>query len=607
VHPTRIQLTPPGALWIWCREIQALICRLIAGATLVFVFLCPGFLAEGKDVVATDHTDLLIDGMEVDHSSLKAEAYGVDGKMPTQNLPPGAHRLQLTFHLTKQLENQSVRLRYRLEGLDSAWQEAGGEMRTTVLFETANSQTISTADFPVHGDSKGWKGSFENSNFTPHRERVLVPPNARFMQITIAGGGPPETVGLIAVKGLEIYAGEGTNGTRENLWPYTNPEFQKNADPLRDNPAGWRREGFPSRMAQVLPLSGGGWALAVVDNSGTGYAEWVSQIDLHFQVHPGQALDLEWQEMYSVGSDAGESVDYTYVPPGKYTFRVKAVTPLGGETGQETALALVIPQYFWERPWFVIMTFVLSGAMLVFIVRHFVHRRWQFKLERLRYQNAVQLERERIARDIHDDLGGNLTQIAMLSELAQADLQRPDSARKWLDKIFNTATILARQLDETVWAINPAQDSLESIVAFLGNFAQEHFRLAGIRCRFDVPDPLPNVVLTSTVRHNLFMAAKEALHNVAKHSGASEVWLRMRTQGEDLVFSIEDNGKGLPFRVGDLPTARMGGNGLDNIKRRVEDIGGRLEIESQPGQGTSIRLVLVRALNSPVKSKETAD
>ena len=550
--------------------------------------------------MALDDPSLVIEGLVVDHTPLKIQGHGPGEEALMENLAPGAHRLQFAFHPTKDLEKQPVRLRYRLEGLDPVWQEAGGEMRVTVLFETANSQTISTADFPVHGDSEGWRGTFESSSFTSHRERVLVPPNARFMQITIAGGGPPETVGLIAVKGLEVYAEGATNGDQENLWPYTNPEFQKNADPSRDNPAGWRREGFPSRMAQVLPLQAGSWALAVVDNSGTGYAEWVSQIDLHFQIHPGQAMDLEWQEMYSVGSDAGQSVSYAYVPPGNYTFRVKAVTPLGAEMGRQTALALVIPFYFWERAWFVILAFGLSGVALVLVVRHFVHRRWRFKLERLKYQNAVQLERERIARDIHDDLGGNLTQIAMLSELAQADLQRPDLARKWLDKIFNTATTLARQLDETVWAINPAQDSLESIVAFLGNFAQEHFRLAGIRCRFDMPDPLPGVVLTSTVRHNLFLAAKEALHNVAKHSGATEVWLRMQSQGVDLVFSIEDNGRGLPFRAGDLASARVGGNGLANIKKRLDDIGGRLEIDSQPGRGTTIRLVLVQALSAPV-------
>jgi signal transduction histidine kinase len=210
-------------------------------------------------------------------------------------------------------------------------------------------------------------------------------------------------------------------------------------------------------------------------------------------------------------------------------------------------------------------------------------------------EQAVHKDRYRIARDIHDDLGANLAQIAMLSELAHSDLEEPAAAKKHLDKIFDTSKGLARQLDETVWAINPSHDSLDAIIAFLGNFAQEHFRLAGIRCRFDVPDPLPDLPLSSAVRHHLFLAAKEALQNIVKHSGASEAWLRVHLEGENLVLSLEDNGSGgvaLPDEP--RPTANQG-NGLENMKHRMESIGGRFELESKPGVGTTVRLVLSNA------------
>jgi signal transduction histidine kinase len=210
-------------------------------------------------------------------------------------------------------------------------------------------------------------------------------------------------------------------------------------------------------------------------------------------------------------------------------------------------------------------------------------------------EQAVHKDRYRIARDIHDDLGANLAQIAMLSELAHSDLEQPAAARTHLDKIFDTSKGLARQLDETVWAINPSHDSLDAITAFLGNFAQEHFRLAGIRCRFDVPDPLPDLALSSAVRHHLFLAAKEALQNIVKHSGASEAWLRFHMEGEDLVISLEDNGIGgaaLPDEP--CPSANHG-NGLENMKHRMESIGGRFELESKLGLGTSVRLVLSNA------------
>lgn len=210
-------------------------------------------------------------------------------------------------------------------------------------------------------------------------------------------------------------------------------------------------------------------------------------------------------------------------------------------------------------------------------------------------EQAVHKDRYRIARDIHDDLGANLAQIAMLSELAHSDLEKPVAARAHLDRIFNTSKGLARQLDETVWAINPSHDSLDAIVAFLGNFAQEHFRLAGIRCRFDVPDTLPELTLTSAVRHHLFLAAKEALQNIVKHSRASEAWLRVHMEGQDLELSIEDNGIGGAALSDETCPSAKNSNGLENMKHRMESIGGRFELESKPGGGTTVRLVLSNA------------
>jgi signal transduction histidine kinase len=208
---------------------------------------------------------------------------------------------------------------------------------------------------------------------------------------------------------------------------------------------------------------------------------------------------------------------------------------------------------------------------------------------------AVQKDRHRIARDIHDDLGANLAQIAMLSELAHSDLDEPSAARGHLNKIFDTSKGLARQLDETVWAINPSHDSLDAIVAFLGNFAQEHFRLAGIRCRIDMPDTLPDLTMAPAVRHNLFLAAKEAVQNIVKHSKASEAWLRIRMEGRDLVLALEDNGMGGVALPTAESTSTKNGNGLANMKHRMESIGGRFELESKPGEGTAVRLVLSKA------------
>ncbi len=565
---------------------------------LTALAICRAEASPHQDLAITTRPKLAINSLTVDNQPFQKTSEWHHGALSAE-LSPGWHRLQFSFSPLATGEDRPLRLLYQLQGIEPDWQEAGGEMRIAVIFYSTNSEIVGNASFLVHGDSEGWRGSVEHSQFSIHRERVAVPLRARLIQLKVTSGGPPETVGSIAVTDFKASLDAGTNSLRQNLWPYTKIALITHHNGIPDSPVGWSQGGFPSQMAKVLPLADGRLALSIVDDSRTGYAEWVSDIvDLRRGPRPGEVLELNWQELYTVGLDGAHAVDYSYVPPGEYTFRVKAESPLGTDLGQQASLTIVIPNFFWETTWFMILTSLLLAAALAYWVRRLTRRRLQFSLERLEHQHAIERERERIDRDIHDDLGANLAQIAMLSELAQTELNQPEQARQRLNKIFDTSTDLTRKLDETVWAINPAHDSLEDIVAFLGNFAQEHFRLAGIRCRFDMPEVLPAVTLTSAIRHNLFLAAKEALQNVAKHSGATEVWIRLEVRGEDLVFTIEDNGHGLPAGSTPSPALAGGGNGLLNMRRRIEEIGGRFEIEGQPGQGTIVRLILIGVLNS---------
>jgi signal transduction histidine kinase len=212
-------------------------------------------------------------------------------------------------------------------------------------------------------------------------------------------------------------------------------------------------------------------------------------------------------------------------------------------------------------------------------------------------QNAVEKERIRIARDIHDDLGSSLTHIAQLSELAQADLDQPKQARSHIDEIFTTARRVARSVDEIVWAIDPKNDSLEMSLAYIFKTAQDYLRTGGIKCRLDLPESLPVYSFSSSVRHHLYLATREALHNIVKHASASEVQLRLRINVKMawLMVIIADNGRGFVSPVDPSAPARpgvSGGHGLGNMRQRLKAVGGRCELESQPGQGTVIRLVL---------------
>jgi signal transduction histidine kinase len=223
--------------------------------------------------------------------------------------------------------------------------------------------------------------------------------------------------------------------------------------------------------------------------------------------------------------------------------------------------------------------------------------RWRahLRLQRIEQQHAVERERSRIAKDIHDDLGASLTRIVLLSQSALLD--SPPHTATHLDRIYSTARDLTRAMDEIVWAVNPQHDTLDSLATYLGKLTQDYLGAAGIRCRLDVPMHLPAWPLTAEVRHNLFLAVKEALHNVVKHSGATEIGIALAIQSDGFVLAVSDNGKGFDVnairemaREQERFTRR--GNGLANMRQRLGEIGGQCEIKSFPGEGTTVNFTV---------------
>jgi signal transduction histidine kinase len=210
-----------------------------------------------------------------------------------------------------------------------------------------------------------------------------------------------------------------------------------------------------------------------------------------------------------------------------------------------------------------------------------IHRR-----EQIDHQRALQEERARIAQDLHDDLGAALTQIRFLSAVESRDAAVPEGTRAQLRKVSEKSHHLVASLDEIVWAINPANDSVPKLANYLTHVSEEFFSTTSIRCRLDIGESFPAVTLSSEVRHNLYLAFREALNNVAKHSGATEVWVRFKWEADSLHLLIEDNGRGF------VQEASPVGEGLLNMRRRLEKIGGRFESLSQTGIGTTCRIWL---------------
>lgn len=199
----------------------------------------------------------------------------------------------------------------------------------------------------------------------------------------------------------------------------------------------------------------------------------------------------------------------------------------------------------------------------------------------------MEQKRARIARDLHDELGSGITAISMLATMA-GSISKPDSGpSRHLDEIGDRARQMVTALDEIVWAMNPKHDSLTSLVAYLCLYADRLLKLANITCQLKGTVDLPDQAVSSINRHEIFLAFKEAITNVIRHSRATEVRLGVRPIGQRLRLSITDNGRGLA----NDPRTR-GGNGLTNMRTRLEKMGGRFEITSQRGRGTTVRFYM---------------
>jgi signal transduction histidine kinase len=222
-------------------------------------------------------------------------------------------------------------------------------------------------------------------------------------------------------------------------------------------------------------------------------------------------------------------------------------------------------------------------------VRIVEQKKFQLQLQRAEQESALERERARIARDLHDELGSQLTRISLLSGLLRTDKDNPEQVAAHAGKLTLSADQSVRALEEIVWAVRPGSDTLQSLVDYITHFAGELFAGSPTRCRLDVPDDLPAKPLPPDVRHNIFLIIKEALTNTLKHAAATEVRVAAKAVDNTIELVVADDGNG--FTPADAAAADQR-NGLGNMRQRAETIGGKLDLQSSPGSGTSVRLTV---------------
>jgi signal transduction histidine kinase/ligand-binding sensor domain-containing protein len=308
--------------------------------------------------------------------------------------------------------------------------------------------------------------------------------------------------------------------------------------------------------------------------------------------HQLEGFDLDWLE------DAGVRVArYGRLPYGRYRFRAAARYP-GGAWGEAPhPFVFEVPTPLYKQTWALILYGLSLAALVGVAVRLVSHRRLRASLALSQQREALERERLRIARDMHDDIGSKLTKLSFQSERAQVDaesLAEPLSAR--IHSIAETSQELLKTLDGIVWSVNPQNDTLDNLVAYLSQYADEYFQDSSIQCHLRLPAELPNCPVTSEVRHNILLTFKEALNNVLRHSAATTITVKVMHEALLFEIQITDNGKGfdvlaLPAEATPVRSGR-GGNGLTNMRQRMEAIGGQCRVCSRPGQGTTVSLLI---------------
>ena len=277
------------------------------------------------------------------------------------------------------------------------------------------------------------------------------------------------------------------------------------------------------------------------------------------------------------------TVNYANLQPGSYTFKVRAITGDGVTSERGAQISFRILRPVWQRWWFLTLAALTISALI-----HFIYR---FRVRRL-----IELERvrTRIATDLHDDIGASLSRMAILSEVVKR--QRATDGQQssaMLTEIADSARSLVDSMSDIVWSIDPRRDNLRNVVQRVRQFASDVLETAGIEWELQVPQEIYGVRLGPEQRRHLYLIFKEAINNIARHSGSTRVTLSMRLDARSLICEITDDGRGFVPKEGTEEGSNgRGGHGLVNMRARALEMGGRLDIESSPGHGTSLKLAI---------------
>ena len=268
--------------------------------------------------------------------------------------------------------------------------------------------------------------------------------------------------------------------------------------------------------------------------------------------------------------------------PGAYKFYLKAGNKDGIWNAEPLTLTIFIQPPYWQTWWFRTLIIALIAALGAAATRFYIRQKVRATTKKLEQQQALYLERLRISKDVHDDLGSGLSKISLMAAIAEHKAGVNEPLANYMKHISSISKELVDNMRDLVWVLNPENTTLEQLVSRLREYCADYLENIPVRIKLDFPDQVPAMRISREAQRNIFLTVKEAINNCIKHADASEIGISL-TLAHGLHIVIADNGRG--FNPADL---KGSGNGLRNMRQRVESIGGTFTITSSVSESTSI-------------------
>lgn len=283
---------------------------------------------------------------------------------------------------------------------------------------------------------------------------------------------------------------------------------------------------------------------------------------------------------------SNNTIEFSSLPPDRYTFSLRA-KKLNSDWSEPVLLKFTILPPFWKTTWFIAFMVIGWLFIIALLQRYYSRIKLRKQLAEMTRRELLLNERSRISSDMHDDLGADLSRIVVLSEVMMVTEKLNSDTSSNLDKISKYAMDLRIKVDEIIWALNPRHDTLDDLVSYIHRYALDYFDGSTVACKLLLPETIPDLQVSAAFRRNVFLILKESLHNVIKHASASTVEISINITGNLMEMKVKDNGTG--FNDKEVTPYR---NGIGNMQRRAEEIGGKFEICSEVKEGCCVKVVV---------------